>query len=120
MKKLLLLATSTLLLTACAAPKQVPQAMVYINTGAIQCEIEGQTGVQTARLLTDNNIEVSKTQCGNLSNMAVASVCGGTTTEINVHTIPLDKVEHAQDLGFEDVSTLKMQDDLGYNVSDCK
>lgn len=120
MKKSILLASSVFLLTACVTTEQPPQEMVYINTGEVQCELAGQTGVQTARLLTDNNIDVSKTQCGQLTNMAVASVCGGTTVNINIHAISADKVAHAQDLGFEHVSTLKQQDNLGYDVSDCK
>lgn len=121
MKKILLLASSALLISACSTTtEKQPESMVYINTGAIQCELEGQTGVQTARLLTDNNIDVSKTQCGQLTDVGVASVCGGATVDINVHAIPTNKIAYAQALGFEDVATLKTETGSGYSVSDCK
>lgn len=121
MKKLLLLASGTLLLAACSTTtEKQPETMVYINTGEVQCELDGQTGIQTARLLTDNNIEVSKTQCGQMTDVAVAAVCGGTTANINVHTIPVAGVDTAKALGFEEVSTLKQLDGLGYSVNDCQ
>ena len=118
--KSLLFALSVFLLSACVTTKQISQEIIYINTGEVQCESAGQTGIQTARLLTDNNIEVSKTQCGQLTNIGVASVCGGATVNINIHAIPANKVSNAQDLGFERVSILKHQGDLGYNVRDCQ
>lgn len=121
MKKILLLASSALLISACSTTTEnQPESMVYINTGEIQCELAGQTGVQTARLLTDNNIDVSKTQCGQLTDVGVASVCGGETVNINVHTIATNKVAYAQALGFEDVATLKTESGLGYSAADCQ
>jgi len=121
MKKILLLASSALLISACSTiTEKQPETMVYINTGEIQCELTGQTGIQTARLLTDNNIDVSKTQCGQLTDVGVASVCGGTTVNINVHAIATNKVAYAQALGFEDVTTLKTASSTGYSASDCQ
>lgn len=121
MKKLLLLASSAILISACSTtPEKKPQTMVYIGTDAIQCEIEGQTGLQTARVLTDNNIDVSKTQCGTLTDVTIATVCGSGTADINVHAIATDKVAYAEALGFKDVATLKTENGPGYSASDCE
>jgi hypothetical protein len=51
-------------------------------------------------LLKSYNIEVTKTECGYLSNIAVIAICEGPATNINVHTISSADLEKAQALGF--------------------
>lgn len=120
MKKLLLAFSSALILTACANTASQQPTLVYINSGAIQCESDGKTGAETAQLLTDENITVNSTQCGHLSNIAVVAMCGGIGTNINVHNIASADLEKAKALGFENVTTLKQTDHLGYEVGECK
>lgn len=120
MKKLLLALSSALVLTACANTAPEESTLVYISTGAIQCESDGKTGAETEFLLTEQGIEVTDTQCGHLSNVAVIAMCGGIATNINVHSIAPSDLAKAQELGFEDVATLKQEDHLGYDVSECK
>ncbi len=119
MKKIFF-AAATLVLTACASTTAQESTLVYINTGAIQCESDGKTGTETAQMLAEQGIEVNNTQCGHLSNIAVLAMCGGITTNINVHEIAAADLEKALSLGFEDVATLKQEDNLGYDVADCK
>ena len=120
MKKLLLIASASLVLTACANTAPQESAWVYINSGAIQCESDGQTGAETELLLTAENIRVTNTQCGHLANIAVIAMCGGPATNINVHEINVADLKKAQDLGFENVTTLKQKDHAGYDVTECK
>ncbi len=120
MKKLLVFFSSVLVLTACANTAPQQSTLVYINTGAIQCQTDGKTGAETAGLLTQQDIAVSNTQCGHLSNVMVLAMCGGIATNINVHKIAAADLEKAQSLGFEDVATLLQEDNLGYDVGDCK
>lgn len=113
----------TLALAACASngKDDLPKNMlVYVNNGAIQCESDGKTGAETAALLKDAGVIVSKTQCGHLTNVVVAAMCGGQATNINVHEIAASDLEKAKSVGFEDVITLKQDDKPGYNAADCK
>ncbi len=121
MKKILSLAIVALILSACVnrtADKN--NIRVYINSGAIQCESDGKTVAETALLLTQQAINVSSSQCGFLSNVVVVAMCGSIATNINVHQISSADLSKAQALGFENVDTLKQQNDLGYQLSDCK
>ena len=120
MKKILLIVSSALILSACANIVPSETVVVYINSGAIQCESDGKTGAETALLLSNKNISVTKTECGYIANIAVIAMCGGPTTDINVHTIPVSDLEKALALGFENVETLKQKDHIGYDVSECK
>ena len=120
MKKLLLIVSTTLILSACITTVAKESVLVYINNGAVQCESEGKSGAETAQLLTSENIVVTKTECGHLSNVAVIAMCGGPATNINVHRISSADLEKAQALGFKNVSTLKQQDNIGYDADVCK
>ena len=84
MKKLLLVLSSVLVLTACVNTTQEESTLVYISADAIQCESDGKTGAETALLLTEQSIAVSDTQCGYLSNVVVAAMCGSIATNINL------------------------------------
>ena len=70
-------------------------------------------------LLTDNNIEVSRTQCGQQTDVMSASVCGGTTPDINLHDIPEDALVTAKALGFKEISALQTQNGAGYATHEC-
>lgn len=94
--------------------------MVYINSGAIQCEPTGKTGAETALLLSNENIAVTKTECGHLTNVAMIAMCGAPTANINVHQISSADLAKAHALGFENVTTVKQEDNLGYDVNTCK
>ena len=118
MKKCLLV-TTAFILTACVNTTPLETSLVYINTGEIQCGAEGKTGAETALILTNENIDVSKTQCGHLSNVVMIAMCGAEGTSINVHEIARADLEKAQSIGFEDVNTLKQEESLGYDVSEC-
>ena len=50
----------------------------------------------------------------------VANVCGGVTTNINIHQINSSDLTKAEALGFANVDTLKEKENLGYSVLDCK
>ena len=120
MKKLLLVLSSALLATACITTTPQQPTVVYINSGAIQCESPGKTGAETALLLTEQNIAVSDTQCAQLAEVSVIAMCGAPTININLHSIKAADLEKAQALGFKDVATLKQAGSLGYTVSTCK
>lgn len=111
----------TLVLSACVNNQQTTKNMiVYINNGAIQCESTGQNGEQTAALLVAQGIEVKSTQCGHLTNVMVAAVCGIQDININTHEIAESDFDKARLIGFENVQLLKQQDNLGYAVADCQ
>jgi len=93
--------------------------IVYINDGAIQCESQGMSELETAQTLIDNGIDVLRSQCGFQSDIAVVAVCGAGDVNINLHTINSQNLSDAQALGFESVSTLKNDVDRGYVLIDC-
>ena len=122
MKKLFVVLLVPFFLFACAtnASKSTESTLVYVNDGSMQCEDGGMSGAETAAVLTEANIKVSSTQCGSLSNVAVVAMCGGPAININVHEIKTQDLGKAEELGFKNVSTLKQENNKGYEVSDCK
>ncbi len=95
-------------------------SIVYIETGAIQCEADGVSQAETAQLLTVNGINVIDSQCGDLTGVVVAAQCGLPGTDINIHTIPFQNLAGALALGFKSVTALKQDEDAGYMVRECK
>jgi len=121
MKKVLLASVLVVSLTACQSIKENAEySTVYISDGSVQCEEGGKTGVETEKMLTDNGILVSETQCGYLAAQAMIAMCGGPTAAINVHLIATADLKKAQSLGFKDVLTLKKDENKGYEATDCK
>lgn len=120
MKKSLLITSTAFALTACVAIVSEPSALVYINSGAIQCESEGKTGAETALLLSRDNIKVTKTECAHISNLVVITMCGGPVANINVHTISSEDLEKALALGFKNITILKQKDHIGFDVNECQ
>lgn len=120
MKKLLLVPAALALLNGCMHTSESSSNLVYISSGAVQCEHHGKSVQQTARLLTEKAIVVSESQCGQLTEMAVIAMCGAATTDINLHRIASQDLAAAKALGFNDVKTLKQTDNLGYIITDCK
>ena len=93
---------------------------VYINNGSIQCESDGLSPAATAQTLMDNGIEVTLSQCGRLTGLAVAAQCGLGNININVHTINPGNLADAEALGFKSVAILKQDDDKGYAIIECR
>ena len=95
-------------------------AWVYINDGAVQCEFNGLNKTQTAQNLIDYNVEVIESNCGYISGIEVAAQCGLGDSNINLHLINEEQVADAQNIGYELVSTLENDNDVGYEIIDCE
>ena len=95
-------------------------AWVYINDGAVQCEFDGLNKTQTAQNLIDYNVEVIESNCGYISGIEVAAQCGLGDSNINLHLINEEQVADAQNIGYELVSTLENDNDVGYEIIDCE
>ncbi|HED34367.1 MAG TPA: hypothetical protein ENJ08_09165 [Gammaproteobacteria bacterium] len=93
--------------------------IIYIETGAVQCQAQGVTHLETAQLLSDNGIEVLESQCADLSGEGVVIQCGLVGPDINVHTVAPENHARALAMGFKSTSSLKQDDDAGYTVKDC-
>jgi hypothetical protein len=89
--------------------------IVYVGNEARQCEYDGLLNDETAQVLTKAGIDVIDSECGYIKGKDTASVCGGATTEINVHTIKLKHLADAEELGYKSVSILKG----GYGTKKC-
>lgn len=119
-KKLMILSLMVPTLFACTSTdnKQKTQ-LVYIDKGTIQCESKGKTTQQTAAILEQSGIQVTESQCANLTNMMVATMCGAPGTSINLHQIASDDVGKAEKLGFSPVSRLQQDNSSGYEIVPC-
>ncbi|MES9969001.1 MAG: hypothetical protein ABW092_03145 [Candidatus Thiodiazotropha sp.] len=96
------------------------QQIVYISTGAIQCESQGMSEQETAQRLIDNGIDVIWSTCGFLTGIGVPAVCGAGDIYINLHVINVQNLTDAQALGFESVDTLKSERGSGYGILGCE
>lgn len=91
---------------------------VYIAKGNTQCNDDGLTLAETTSYLTDANIDITESQCGVIEGVAFASVCGGGTADIYVHTIKTSDLINATNIGFTETSLLTPQS-LTYSTIDC-
>ncbi len=91
------------------------QVIVYIDDMAIQCESPGLSEIETAQQLIDVGIDIIASMCGSFT-AAVITICGAQTTGINLHIINIQNVVDAQELGFEPVSSLIVENDRGYDI----
>ncbi len=107
------------LLLSCTSPTEKETAQVYMNKGAVQCESSGLSKEESAQRLIDNGIDVLKSECGQLTGVAFATVCGGATGDINLHTIVSQNLLDAERLGYESIADLAQDSALGFIVIEC-
>ena len=88
---------------------------VYVGNESRQCEYDGLLNDESAQVLTKAGIDIIESECGYIKGEDTASVCGGATIELNVHTIKLKHLADAEELGFKSVSILKG----GYGTKKC-
>jgi hypothetical protein len=100
MKKHLVLAALSALSFYCGSAHAVTATVqIAQSNGAKQCVPGRITVTAMKRLLIDNGITVNSAACGN-DGMMHTTVCGASTGEINIFTIPATSLNKAQTLGF--------------------
>lgn len=114
----------SLLIAACASETKETLIddsldIVYINNGSIQCESEGIPARETAQQLINRGIDVISSKCAFLTGIGAPAQCGLPGTMINIHVINAQNVPDAKELGFERVTTLRLDNTKGYEVIDC-
>jgi len=107
-------------ITSSAQAADGDHVLVYINNGSIQCESKGLAPAVTAQTLVEHDINVTLSQCGTLSGLAVPAQCGTGNININVHTIDPADLADAEKLGFKPVAALKNGGDKGYEITECQ
>ena len=74
--------------------------IIYKNSGEIQCEFKGYSPEIMAEELSKNAINVKESNCGSISGMMNISVCGASTSSVNIFRIDSKDLESAITLGF--------------------
>jgi len=108
--KYIVLIMITLIVISCdkteTSSTQSKTITVYISSGAIQCESTGRTPSETAQVLKNNGVNVSKTTCGYIAGLAIAAQCGIGDSNINIHEIQDKNIQTARSLGYETTESL--------------
>ena len=115
---LLLTAVTTAMLAACGsesgdAPSPIDKitpvtnTLVYEGRQSVQCGTRGLTTQQSAQKLVDGGIDVLESNCGVITGMFYAAVCGGGTGDILIHKIRKENLADAEALGFKSVTELQ-------------
>ena len=81
--------------------------LVYESRQAVQCGSRGLTTGQSAQKLIDGGIDVIASNCGVVTGVAYAAVCGQATGEILIHEIRRVNVPDAEQRGFNPVTELQ-------------
>lgn len=85
-----------------------PVVEVYKYDGSLQCERGSEIPLEDmAGELTAAGIEVQASRKGT-DGLAHIAVCGASTGNVNVYTIPSDALSRAEELGFRVLVTRKM------------
>lgn len=95
--------------------------LVFEGRGRLQCDFTGGiTPEQSAMKLIREGVDVLRSGCGGMTDVAFAAVCGGPTGELVLHEIRSANLDTAERAGFRDVSELKVPGGgQGYAWVDC-
>lgn len=91
---------------------------VYIAKGNTQCNNDGLSLAESISNLSASDINITASHCGIIEGVSFASVCGGGTADIYIHTINTTDLIKASTLGFTDTSLLTVEH-LTYSVVNC-
>ncbi|MEZ8142241.1 hypothetical protein [Enterovibrio sp. FF113] len=110
----------TVSLSGCAI-KQSKDVTVYQSRGAVQCETTGSTVQESRDKLMSIGVSVESSQCARLNDLMFASVCGGKTADILVHSVNARDLKVVQEMGFTLVSELESaESEAGYTIVPCE
>lgn len=112
------------LMTACGGDKtqdaRFPDVLVFQSRQSIQCGSKGLTPDQGAQRLINGGIDVVRSGCGAMTNVAFPAVCGNANGEILLHEIRRENLPDAERLGLQSIETLRNPTDgAGYVWTDC-
>ena len=97
----------TLLLAACVEDSvTLDNSLVYANREVRQCESDGVSPEESAQILINAGIDVINSTCGIRTGVEYPAVCGRGTVDILVHEIRSVNLSDAEQLGFQEISTL--------------
>jgi len=95
--------------------------IVFIFKGNTQCNDDGISQEESSLSLTNTGIDVLSTQCGLMTGVSNASVCGGATNNIIAHEIRNVSLPDANEIGYEAVETLINEETgMGYVLGECE
>ena len=81
-------------------------ALVYEGRQSLQCGTRGLTTQESAQKLVNGGIDVVLSNCGVITGVVYAAVCGAGTGEILIHEIRAVNLPDAEKRGFKSVVTL--------------
>jgi hypothetical protein len=94
--------------------------LVYADREVRQCESDGISPEASAQLLIDAGIDVLQSTCGIRTGVEYTAVCGGKTADILVHEIRSVNLPDAEQLGFQEISSLiDAAAGTSYELLDC-
>ena len=87
---------------------------------SLNSEFEGLSLDDTANVLIEAGIDVLSSQCGFVTGLGIVTVCGAGTLDINIHEIPAQSIEDAEDLEFSQIEDLIDEETgVGYQTIEC-
>jgi hypothetical protein len=96
--------------------------LVFEGRGRLQCVFTGGiTPEQSAMKLIREGVDVLRSGCGAMTDVAFATVCGGPSGELVLHEIRTANLDTAERAGFRPVADLKTRSGgQGYAWVDCE
>jgi hypothetical protein len=82
-------------------------SLVYEGRQSVQCGSRGLTPGQSAQRLIEGGIDVIASNCGVMTGIFYAAVCGEATGEILIHEIRSVNLPDAEQRGFNPVTELQ-------------
>jgi hypothetical protein len=115
-------------ITGCGEESDTPgeslrpgNTLVFEGRGRLQCDFTGGiTPDQSAMKLIREGVDVMRSGCGAMTDVAFAAVCGGDSGELLLHEIRTANLDTAERAGFHSVAELKVPGgSKGYAWVDC-
>ncbi|HEU4780894.1 MAG TPA: hypothetical protein VFS58_13510 [Steroidobacteraceae bacterium] len=96
--------------------------VVFASRERLQCDFTGGiTPQQSEQKLIREGVDVLRSGCGGMTEVAFAAVCGGASGDIVLHEIRSVNLDTAERVGFGSVAELRVPGGIpGYAWVDCE
>ena len=92
---------------------------IYLEKGDTQCNDDGISLAEANEYLTNDNIDVDEAKCGRYTGIVHIQICGGSTSNIHIFSIPKENITQAENLGFSTTDSIQPEE-VSFAFTECK
>ena len=102
-----------LVLSGCGSESSSTSRWVFKHDGSAQCDRSFDRDLAVNKQQTDliaAGVDVISSSCGEITSLDIATVCGAPTLRIAIFEIPVENLQDAAELGFNNTDNITYRD----------